>query len=180
MSFFEKRVSGETKYEGVIVDVHLDKAQLADGKIVSREVVEHPGGVAILPVDENGVVWCVRQFRYPFGREMLEAPAGKLEKGEAHRVCAVRELSEETGLTADELIYLGACCTSPGYSTEVLHIYLALGLHRGEMHLDDGEFLNVEKHSLAELSEMAMSGEIDDAKTVIAVLKAEKYLEGRV
>ena len=179
MAYFEQRVSGETKYEGVIVNVHLDKARLVDGKIVSREVVEHPGGVAILPVEEDGTVWCVRQFSYPFGREMLETPAGKLEKGEEHRLCAVRELSEETGLTADELIYMGACCTSPGYSTEVLHLYLALGLHRGEMHLDEGEFLNVEKHSLGELTDMVMSGEIDDAKTIIAVLKAAKYLEGR-
>ena len=179
MAYFEQRVSGETKYEGVIVNVHLDKARLVDGKIVSREVVEHPGGVAILPVEEDGTVWCVRQFRYPFGREMLETPAGKLEKGEEHRLCAVRELSEETGLTADELIYMGACCTSPGYSTEVLHLYLSLGLHRGEMHLDEGEFLNVEKHSLGELTDMVMSGEIDDAKTIIAVLKSAKYLEGR-
>ena len=179
MAYFEQRVSGETKYEGVIVNVHLDKARLVDGKIVSREVVEHPGGVAILPVEEDGTVWCVRQFRYPFGREMLETPAGKLEKGEEHRLCAVRELSEETGLTADELIYMGACCTSPGYSTVVLHLYLALGLPRGEMHLDEGEFLNVEKHSLGELTDMVMSGEIDDAKTIIAVLKAAKYLEGR-
>ena len=142
-------------------------------------MVEHPGGVTILPVEEDGTVWCVRQFRYPFGREMLEAPAGKLEQGEEHRLCAVRELSEETGLTADKLIYMDACCTSPGYSSEVLHIYLALGLHRGEMHLDEGEFLNVEKHSLSELTDMIMSGEIDDAKTIIAVLKAAKYLEGR-
>lgn len=179
MAYFEQRVSGEMKYRGVIVDVHLDKARLVDGKIVSREVVEHPGGVTILPVEEDGTVWCVRQFRYPFGREMLEAPAGKLEQGEEHRLCAVRELSEETGLTADKLIYMDACCTSPGYSSEVLHIYLALGLHRGEMHLDEGEFLNVEKHSLSELTDMIMSGEIDDAKTIIAVLKAAKYLEGR-
>ena len=110
---------------------------------------------------------------------MLETPAGKLERGEDPAERARRELSEETGLTADELVDLGRCCTSPGFSTEVLHIYLALGLHQGQAHLDPGEFLNVEKHPLAELSQMVMSGEIDDAKTMIAVLKAEKYLEGR-
>ena len=88
----------------------------------------------------------------------------------------MRELSEETGFTADELVYLGGCCTSPGFSTEVLHIYLALGLHAGECHPDQDEFLNVEKIPLHELSRMVMDGEIDDAKTIVAVLKAEKYL----
>ena len=121
----------------------------------------------------------VRQFRYPFQRMMLEAPAGKLEYGEDPRDCAVRELSEETGFSADEMIYLGACCTSPGFSTEVLHIYLALGLHAGESHPDEDEFLDVEKHSLTELSEKVMSGEIDDGKTIVAVLKTEKYLKQR-
>lgn len=179
MEYLEKRLSGETKYTGVIVNVRLDKAELVNGDIVKREVVEHPGGVTILPVDADGNCYMVRQFRYPFGRMMLEAPAGKLEKGENHRECAVRELSEETGLSADEIIYMGACCTSPGFSTEVLHIYLALGLHSGESHPDEDEFLDVEKHSLKELSEMVMSGEIDDGKTIVAVLKAEKYLKER-
>lgn len=176
MEYLEKRIDGETKYEGVIVTVKLDRAELHDGTKVKREVVEHPGGVTVLPIDKDGECYLVRQFRYPFGRMMLETPAGKLEYGEDHRVCAERELSEETGLTADELIYMGSCCTSPGISTEVLHIYLALGLHQGESHPDQGEFLNVEKYSLSELSDMVMNGSIDDAKTVVAVLKAEKYM----
>lgn len=176
---FEKKIDGNTVYEGVIVNVRRDRAELVNGDIVGREVVEHPGGVTVIPVEEDGTVWCVRQFRYPIGREMLETPAGKLERGEDPAECAVRELSEETGLTADELIYLGPCCTSPGFSTEILHIYLAVGLRRGEMHLDPDEFLNVEKYSLTDLIGMVMRGEIDDAKTIIAVLKAEKYLEGR-
>ena len=176
---FEKRIDGHTVFEGVIVNVRKDRAELVNGDIVGREVVEHPGGVTAIPVEDDGTVWCVRQFRYPFGREMLETPAGKLERGEDPAECAVRELSEETGLTADEMIYLGPCCTSPGFSTEVLHIYLARGLHRGEMHLDHDEFLNVEKYSLDALTRMVMGGEIDDAKTIIAVLKAGKYLEGR-
>ena len=111
------------------------------------------------------------------GKVMLEAPAGKLEKGEDHRECAVRELSEETGFSADELTYLGPICTSPGFSTEVLHIYLAQGLNAGKSHPDEGEFLSVEKHHIDELVDMVMSGEIDDGKTVIAVLKAKRLLE---
>ena len=176
---YEKTIEKNTVYEGVIVNVRRDKAELVNGNVVGREVVEHPGGVTVIPVEPDGTIWCVRQFRYPFGREMLEVPAGKLERGEDPFDCAVRELSEETGLTADEFVYLGPCCTSPGFSTEVLHIYLALGLHPGNMHLDPDEFLNVEKYSLDALVEKVMSGEIDDAKTIIAVLKAKKYLEDR-
>ena len=104
---FEKRIDGSVLYNGIIVNVHLDRAELVNGDIVRREVVEHPGGVSVIPVEEDGTVWCVRQFRYPFGREMLEIPAGKLEKGEEPLPAAVRELSEETGLEAGRIIYLG-------------------------------------------------------------------------
>lgn len=179
MEFFEQRVNRDDKYHGIIVDVHLDDVRLDDGSLAKREVVEHPGGVTILPVDEAGNCYMVRQFRYPAGHMMLEAPAGKLEYGEDHRECAVRELSEETGFTADELLYLGGFYTSPGFSSELLHIYLALGLHAGESHLDEGEFLNVEKLPLQQLVEMVMANQVEDAKTIIAVLKAEKVLKER-
>lgn len=174
---FEKKIDGETLYKGIIVDVSMDHAELINGDIVRREVVHHPGGVTIIPVEEDGTVWCVRQFRYPMQREMLEVPAGKLEYGEKPLPAAERELGEETGLTAGRMVYLGECCTSPGFSTEVLHIYLALELRRGEAHPDEDEFLNVEKHSLETLTGMVMAGEIDDAKTIIAVLKARRFLE---
>ena len=160
--------------------MRLDEAELHTGKLVKREVVEHPGGVTVLPVDSEGNCYLVRQFRYPFGKMMLEAPAGKLEKGEEPLACGMRELSEETGFTADEMIDLGRCCTSPGFSTEVLYVYLALSLHAGESHPDQDEYLNVEKVPLKELAERVMRNEIDDGKTIVAILKAEKYLQNRL
>lgn len=179
MEYTERKLDGETKYEGVIVDVTLDRVQLHDGNISKREVVHHPGGVAILPVDENGLVYCVRQYRYVFGKMTLEVCAGKLEPGEDPRSAALRELSEETGLVCDELIELGSMYATPGYCSEVLHIYLALGLHQFEAHPDEGEFVNVETYHISELEELVMNGTIQDGKTIVAVLKAARILKER-
>ena len=176
MDYTEKKLRRLNTYEGIIVNVGLDRVRLPDGSEAFREIVEHPGGACILPVDGEGNAYCVRQYRYPIGEHLLEAPAGKLEPGEDPTECAIRELSEETGFTADKLQYLGRCCTSPGITTEVLHIYLATGLHAGSSHPDEGEFLSVEKHHIDELTELAMNGEIDDGKTIIAVLKARQIL----
>ena len=176
MDYTEKQIDSEIKFQGRIFTARVDHAELCDGSKVTREVVEHHGGATILPIDDDGYCYCVRQFRYPLGKELLEAPAGKLEKGEDPLECATRELSEETGFTADEIISLGTDYTSPGYSTETLYIYLARGLHRGEKHLDEGEFLSVEKHHIDELVELVMNGEIADGKTIIAVLKAKWLL----
>ena len=119
-----------------------------------------------------------RQYRYPVGAPVLEIPAGKIDHHDAHEATAVRELSEETGFTADEYVDLGCCYTSPGYTDEIIHVYLARGLHRGKSHLDEGEYLNVEKVPFEALLGMVMRNEIIDAKTVIAVSKAKLYLEG--
>ena len=125
MELMEKTVERHVLFEGAIVTLRRDKAQLINGQVVSREVVEHPGGVAILPLYRDGTVSIVRQFRYPFRQVVTELPAGKLERGEDHRPAALRELEEEVGVRAGELIYLGYLYTSPGFSTEVLHMYLA-------------------------------------------------------
>ncbi|NLO47694.1 MAG: NUDIX hydrolase [Clostridiales bacterium] len=179
MAFFEKTIDTKRVYEGKIVNIRTDTVELCDGKHALREVVEHPGGVVILPVDEALNVYTVRQFRYPFMKEMLEAPAGKLERGENPYDCAVRELEEETGLTAEKMIGLGQIFTSPGFCEEVLHLFLATGLHEGKPRPDEGEFLSVEKCPLDTLIEQIMAGTICDAKTIAAVFKAKEYLKNK-
>ena len=177
MDLTERTLESKTVYEGVIVRVKLDEAQLPNGKKARREVVEHPGGVAILALDREDNVAVVRQYRYPFHKVLLELPAGKLEPGEDPRVCGVRELEEEVGLVADEFIYLGGLYLSPGYSNEVLHLYLARGLRQGACHPDEDEFLEGERIPFARLVDMVMADEIHDAKTVAAGLRAKVYLE---
>jgi len=173
----EKKLRQINSYSGIIVDVTVDQAQLPNGRVALREVVHHPGGVTILPLDDEGCVYCVRQFRYPYGEILLEVPAGKLERGEDPFECARRELSEETGFTADNWQSLGCLYTSPGYSGETLYLYLARGLRAGEAHPDEGEFLSVERIPLAQLLEQVMDGRIRDAKTVAAVLKTAYFLK---
>lgn len=177
MELWEKTVSSQTIYEGKIITVKLDQAQLVNGATASREVVEHPGGVAILPLYDDGTVPIVRQFRYPFQKVITELPAGKLERGEDHRVCALRELEEETGYTPATLTYMGALLSSPGFTDEVLHMYLARGLKPGECHPDEDEFLERDRVPLGELVKEVMDGTIQDAKTVAAVLKAKVLLD---
>lgn len=177
MNYIEKQVESNIIYKGIIVTLREDQAELCSGKIVRREVVEHPGGVGVVAVDDEGYVIAVSQFRYPMSEELLEIPAGKLEYGEDPLACAIRELSEETGFSAERYVDLGAVYPSPGYCQETLYIYLALGLHPGEIHLDEDEFLNVERLPLAVLVDMIMENRIRDAKTIIGILKAQKYLE---
>ena len=177
MDYTEKTLEREEIFRGKIVYLHRDAVRLPDGSESVREVVEHPGGVTVIPVDSDGTVYCVRQYRYPYGEHLLETPAGKLEPGEDPLECAVRELSEETGFTAENYVYLGALYPSPGYCRETIHIYLATGLTPGSVHLDAGEFLDVERYALDELADMVMKNELKDAKTVTAVLKAKHYFK---
>lgn len=176
MRLFEETVDSQVLFRGKIITVRKDTARLENGKLASREVVEHPGGVCVLPLEADGTVYTVRQFRYPFGRVVEELPAGKLDGPEDHRAAGLRELSEEIGARPDEFIYLGCLLASPGFSTEVLHMYLARGLHFGSQHPDEDEFLEIRRAPFRELVERVMSGEVEDAKTVAVVLKAQEYL----
>ncbi len=176
MDYTETLVRHINGYNGLIINTTLDKVVLQNGEHTLREVVIHPGGVTIIPVDDNGYVYCVRQFRYPMSEHLLETPAGKLEYGEEPLQCAVRELSEETGITASEYIDLGKIYPSPGFCKEILYIYMARGLSFGTSHPDHNEFLDVEKIHIDELVKLVMNNEITDAKTVIAILKAKNIL----
>lgn len=177
MELTEKMLERSDKYSGIIINVHVDRVELIDGSESTREIVEHPGGVTVVPVDSEGNIYCVRQYRYAMGEELLESPAGKIDYGETPLECAVRELSEETGFTAQHYEYLGEIYPSPGFCAEVLYAYLATGLQKGEKHLDEGEFLEVQKLSYDEAFAMAIDGRLTDAKTVIAILRAKRFLK---
>ena len=176
MDLTERTLESKTVFQGKIIKVLVDRAQLPDGHSAMREVVLHPGGVAILPLDENGMVTLVQQYRYPFHQVLLELPAGKLDEEEDHRLAAIRELSEETGLEAGELTYLGCILASPGFCDEKLHMYLARNLCRSQSHPDEDEFLNVVTMPFQELCRQVMDGTIEDAKTVATTLKAKVLL----
>ena len=177
MDMTERMVEHTRPYEGVIVKVDLDKAQLPNGRVAAREVVVHPGGVAALPLNEDGTVTVVRQYRYAFGRVLTEIPAGKLEYGEDPKEGILRELREEIGAQVGELIELGTIYTSPGFCQEILHLYLARDLTYGECCPDEDEFLEIERIPFDELLQQVMRGEIMDAKTVAAVLKTQVLLK---
>ena len=177
MHLEEKTLSSEQKFDGKIVKLYVDSVELEDGKKSFREVIKPPGGVCVLQLDEEGNVLFVRQFRYPHKKVLLEIPAGKLEYGENPSECGIRELKEETGCTCDRYEYLGSLIPTPAYCGEVIHMYLARGLHYGEQKLDSGEFLDIEKIPLDRAVEMIMNNEIEDSKTQIAVLKTRLKLD---
>ena len=176
MAHFEKTLETRELFRGRILRLEVDRVELEDGSVSSREVVRHPGGAAILPLDADGQVTLVRQFRYAFGQELLEIPAGKLEPGEDPKTAAIRELEEECGLVAGAVTDLGCIYPSVGYDDEIIYLYLARDLRSTEARPDAGEFVSLERYPLSTLAEMAESGVLRDAKTVTAVLKTRSLI----
>lgn len=173
----EKKINSETVFSGKVLTVKKDDILLPDGKTGYREYCVHNGAVAVIPVEKDGTVYTVRQYRYACGRDFLEIPAGKYDYiGEPSIKAAARELKEETGLTAKNLIFIGNYISSPAILTEKIALYLATDLTLGETDFDDDEFINIEKYPLKTLVEMVLNGEIEDGKTQVAVLKASKIL----
>ena len=176
----EKQISREEIFHGVALHVVKDRILLPDGSESVREISLHNGAAAAIPILPDGRVIMERQFRYAHGRVMLEIPAGKLDTPDEPPLDgAKRELLEETGAVAEKYTYLGSIAPSPALINEIIHVFMAEGISFGESHLDEGEFLEVEYYTLDELYDMVMSGEITDAKTQIAILKAREILNNR-
>lgn len=171
MDMAEKKLSSKLIYDGRILRLHVDTVELPNGKQALREVADHPGGVAIVAIDNDGNVLTVKQYRYAFSRVMEEIPAGKLEHGEDPREAALRELKEETGATPEHFAELGPIVVSPGAYGEVLHLYLAEGLDMGTASPDEDEFLDLIKTPFDEMVRRVLHGELIDAKTVVGILK---------
>ena len=176
MDMTEKTLASREVYRGRIIRVREDTVLLPNGKEGRREVVEHPGGVGILALDRDDVL-LVRQYRYAFSRVLTEIPAGKREPGEEPSVTARRELKEEIGAEAEKWTELGALIASPGCYGETLYLYLAQELTFGATHPDEDEFLDVLRMSFDQAVEQCMRGELTDAKTVAALLKAKILLK---
>lgn len=178
MDLTEQTLEHKRMYEGVLINVDLDRVSLPNGKCANREVVTHCPCVAVVPLNDDGTVTLVHQYRYPLSEVLTEIPAGKLEPGEDALAGAVRELKEEIGAVSDQMVDLGELYTSPGFCQESIHLYLAKDLDYGETCPDEDEFLQIFRMPLSELKDRILSGEIRDAKTVAAVLKTVLLEEG--
>ncbi len=175
----ETCIRSEQVYQGSFLDVRRDEVRLPDGRSATREHVRHPGAVMIVPMLDDGRLVLERQYRYPMGRVMLEFPAGKLDAGEPGLQCAVRELAEETGYRAREWAYAGILHNAIAYSNEGIEIWFARGLTPGDNRLDEGEFLDVTLGTAEALDELARSGDLTDAKTLIGLLWLQNWQSGR-
>ncbi len=178
MDLTEKGISSEEVFSGKLLHVFCDGVILPNDTKTKREYIKHPGASCVVPVTEDGKVIMVRQFRYPFHRVLLEIPAGKLDSGEDPVAAARRELKEETGAVPEDLIYMGPFYPTCAYSDEVIHMYLARGLHFEQLQLDDDEFLTTEAIPLEALIKDVMNGVIEDGKTQTALLKAYYLING--
>jgi len=176
MIFEEKKISSQRIYDGAILNVRRDKVTAVSGEAY-REIIEHNGAVAMVPITDDGKIVMVKQFRYACGQAVLEIPAGKIDKGENDpEAVAVRELREETGYSAENIIYLGKLNPSVAYSEEVIRIYAMTGLTAGEQELDADEALEVIEYPFKEVYRMAAMGELIDPKTVAAMLMVKEQL----
>lgn len=174
----EKSISSTPIYDGKVISLRVDEVTLPNGKTSKRELIKHPGAVAILPITAEGKIVFVEQYRKALERSLIETPAGKLEPGEKPEVTARRELEEETGYSCETLTHIQSFATSPGFADEIIHVYVAEGLAKikNPAALDEDEFVEIIEATIEEAEEMMRTGQIFDAKTAYSVLWAKEYL----
>jgi len=170
----------EKVFHGRVFDVRLDQVRLPNDRTARVDVVDHNPAVTLLPVDEMGRIWFVRQYRHPAGEELLELPAGVMETGEDPATSAGRELQEEIGMAAQKLEKLGGFYLAPGYSTEYSYLYLATGLTPSSLPKDEDEFIEIEQVPVSQAYQMAYEGQFKDGKTLAALLLALPRLRGLI
>lgn len=169
MDLFERTISEEYKYKGKVINLKVQQVELPNGKESIREIVEHPGAVAIVPFLNEDTIIMTEQFRKALNQVLIEIPAGKIDKGEEPKECGIRELEEETGYKAENFEYLGKIVTAPGFTDEVIYLYKASDLYKGKTNMDEDEFINLKTFTLKEVKAMIKSGEIIDSKTIAAL-----------
>jgi ADP-ribose pyrophosphatase len=170
-------LKSEITYIGRAFSVRLDHLRTPGGNTVKYDIVQHIGSISIVPVDENGQLYFVRQYRQAAQKELLELPAGTLEEDEPPAVAAAREIREEIGMAAKNIKEIGSFYLAPGYSTELMHVFLATELTHDPLDPDADEYLSVEKMSVAKAFELAENGQLQDAKSLAALLLAKPYLK---
>lgn len=180
MNYEEKTISEKHIYSGNIIKVELVTVTLPNGRQATRDIVMHPGASAVVPLNEKGELYMVKQYRKPIEAVSLEIPAGKLDYGEDPKFCAERELKEETGLTSKNISHLISVHSTPGFSNEIVHLYAATGLSEGESCADTDEFISAEKFEVSQLVDMILKGEITDAKSIVGILLADKIISGKI
>ncbi|HHW02680.1 MAG TPA: NUDIX hydrolase [Thermoanaerobacterales bacterium] len=178
MDFYETTLSSKVIYSGKILSLRLDEVRLPNGKTSTREIVDHPGAVAIVALNDKNEVLMVKQYRKPVEEVLLEIPAGKVERGEVHEACAQRELMEETGFFARNLQHITDFYTSPGFCSERMHLYLARDLVKKQGQADDDEYIQLEAVPMEEAVKKVYDGEIKDAKTISGLLLVYSTLKG--
>ena len=172
MTMTETTISTSRIFKGKVVGLRIDTVRLPDGKTAVREIVEHPGAVAIVPVTDDGAVILVRQYRHATGQVMLEIPAGKLDPGESPEACARRELAEETGQAAGVVRHLASLYTTPGFTNELIHLFAAYDLTTAEAQADPDEFIDVVRVTPDELTALIAGGGLKDMKTLAGLAAA--------
>lgn len=171
-------LSSEIILHGRVFELRRDHVRYPDGRTADYDIIIHAGAVTIVPIDGDGNVWFVRQYRHATGEILLELPAGTIEEGEKPEICAARELREEIGYSAGNLRQLGAFYLAPGYSNEYMYIFLATQLNQDPLETDEDEFIQTEAHPASKVIAMMENGEFNDAKTIAALSLARPYLEG--